>query len=282
MFLVLLMLPGALAHAASPGAAASRPAAHAPASPAARAPASPAARAPASPAAHPTWRWPLRGPVVGSFHLTPGAPYARGQRRGIEVAAAPGTRVLAACPGRVTFAGAVPGFGPAVSVRCGALVATYLRLGRVAARRGAPVAVGQPLGTLGSAGVLRLGARRASDRRGYLDPLLLLRDPRPAAPRVLMPPRPRHPRAPATPHPAPRRIPHAPVAPHPAPRGVPHVPGAPHPTPAAPPSAAPGGLPWPAYPALAIIASALPLGGVVQRRRRRTRAPAAAAAHEGP
>ena len=223
MFVVLLMLPGVLAHAAS-----------------------------SSPGE--TWRWPLRGPVASSFRLTPGAPYARGQRRGIDIRAAPGTRVLAACPGRATFAGALPRFGLAVSVRCGALVATYLRLGRVEVRRGASVAVGRSLGTLGSAGALRLGARRASDRRGYVDPLLLLRDPSPRAPHAAPTPRPRHPRAPVAARPAQPRV--APLAaPPPAPAPLPHV--------------APGGLPLPAYPALALIASALPLGGLAHRRRRR-------------
>src|SRR5262245_41903625 len=101
MFVLLLMLPGALAHAAG--------------------------------APQPAWRWPLHGPVVGSFRLTPAAPFARGQRRGIDVAAAAGSTVRAACPGRVSFAGAVPRFGLAVSVRCPALVATYLRLGRLTA-----------------------------------------------------------------------------------------------------------------------------------------------------
>jgi hypothetical protein len=155
----------------------------------------------------------------------------------------------------------------AVSVRCGASVATYLRLGHLSARRGARVGVGAPLGTLGPAGLLRLGARRASDRRGYVDPLSLLRDPRPTAPRVLATPRPQHP---PVPHPARPRVR---VAPRAA-RGP-----AAGPRPAAPdaPPHAPT-LPWLAYPALALVASALPLGGLVHRRRRRTRSPAPATA----
>jgi hypothetical protein len=207
---------------------------------------------------------------VGSFRITPVAPFARAQRRGIDVAAASGSTVRAACPGRVTFAGAVPRFGLAVSVRCGALVATYLRLGHLSARRGARVRVGAPLGTLGPAGLLRLGARRASDRRGYLDPLSLLRDPRATAPRVLAAPRRQRPRS-LAPHPARPRVRVAPRAARgPAaladPRLVaPEVPHAPS-------------LPWLAYPALALVASALPLGGLVQLRRRRARSLAAATA----
>ena len=104
---------------------------------------------------------------------------------------------------------------------------------------------GQRLGTLGPAGRLRLGARRAGDRRGYLDPLSLLADDRPAPPRL---------------GPAPRALRLRPAGPRPA---------------ASPPAFAPAPaiaarrLPWPAYPALALVASTLPVGGLVRRRRRR-------------
>jgi hypothetical protein len=191
------------------------------------------------------WRWPLRGPVVGAFNVSPHAPFARGQRRGIDVSARQGARVRAACPGRVTFAGPLPRRGLAVSVRCGALVATYLGLGRLAVRAGSSVARGQGLGLLGPAARLRLGARRAGDRRGYVDPLTLLGDEAPVAPRL---------------GPAPRALRRR--GPRPA-------------RPAAPPFAAPAvvaqprRLPWPVYPALALVASALPLGGLVRSRRRR-------------
>jgi murein DD-endopeptidase MepM/ murein hydrolase activator NlpD len=182
------------------------------------------------------WRWPLRGPVVGAFHVSPRAPFARGQRRGIDVSARPGAVVRAACPGRVTFTGALPHRGLAVSVRCGALMATYLGLGRLATHAGSGVARGNALGTLGATGRLRLGARRASDRGGYVDPLLLLADRTPPLPHLGRAPR------------ALRRRPLPPT--RPAPR--------------------PDRLPWPVYPALALVASALPLGGLIHRRRRRT------------
>jgi murein DD-endopeptidase MepM/ murein hydrolase activator NlpD len=214
----------------------------------------PVIRSPSAPRA--TWRWPLRGRVVGAFRLTPQTPFARGQRRGIDVAAAPGATVRAACPGRVTFAGALPHAGLAVTVRCGSLVATYLRLGEVAVRRGARVAVGQRLGALGPDGRLRLGARRAEDRRGYVDPLDLLHDRAPTAPPTLASaPRPR----------LPRPAPISPARPRPAPP---------------PARAQPRSLPWPAYPAVALIATALPVGSLVHRRRRRRATTAVAAAHE--
>jgi murein DD-endopeptidase MepM/ murein hydrolase activator NlpD len=204
------------------------------------------------------WRWPLRGPVVGAFHVTPRAPFARGQRRGIDMTAPPGAVVRAACPGRVTFTGALPHRGLAVSVRCGSLIATYLGLGRLATRAGSRLGRGDGIGTLGASGRLRLGARRASDRRGYVDPLLLLAD---GAPPLRF-----HPT-----HPAPRARRRRPLPPtRPAPRPIAPA------TPPAPGSAvAPRRLPWPAYPALALVASALPLGGVLHRRRRRAGAPVA-------
>jgi hypothetical protein len=217
-----------------------------------------AAQAAAPTALHATWRWPLRGPVVGRFRLTPGAPFARGQRRGVDVAAAPGTAVRAACSGRVSFAGALPHQGLAVTVRCGALVATYLQLGSLDVRRGVHASAGRRLGTLGAAGRLRLGARRAGDRRGYVDPLALLGDPRPTAPPTL---------GPAPPPRRPRPLPLPLARPRPAP--------APAPT-------EPRRLPWPAYPALALIATALPVGSLVHHRRRRHHATTAAAALEGP
>jgi murein DD-endopeptidase MepM/ murein hydrolase activator NlpD len=230
MFVALLLVPDGLAHAATPAAV------------------TPAAR-------RGTWRWPLRGRVVGRFRLTPRAPYARGQRRGIDVAAPPGSEVRAACAGRVTFTGALPRLGLAVSVRCGALVATYLRLARVAVRRGAAVWPGLRLGTLGPAGLLRLGARRAADRRGYVDPLTLLRDAGPSPPALGPAPRGRRPRGSRPLRPAPRLAPL-----RPAPRPLPP-----------PAHAEPHRLPWPAYPALALIATALPVGGLMHRRRRRSR-----------
>jgi len=172
------------------------------------------------------WRWPLRGAVVGRFRLTPRAPFAAGQRRGIDIAAPPGSAVRAACRGVVSFAGPLPRAGRAISVRCGALVATYLHLADVAVGPGARVGRGQRLGILGPAGRLRLGARRAADRRGYLDPLAL---------------------------PAPVAQPHVPLTHRPAtPRSAPVV----------------RRLPWPAYPALALVATALPVGGLVHHRRR--------------
>src|SRR4051812_37468341 len=179
------------------------------------------------------WRWPLRGPVVGAFHVTPRAPFGRGQRRGIDVSAPPGAVVRAACPGRVTFTGALPHRGLAVTVRSGSLIATHPALGQLATRAGSRLGRGDGIGTLGASGRLRLGARRASDRRGYVDPLLLLAD---GAPPLRFHPPPPPPRAPP---------PRPPPPPPPAPRPIaPATPPAPGPaTPARPPPPTPSSHP---------------------------------------
>lgn len=130
--------------------------------------------APAAP-----WRWPVpeREPAR-AFAVGPDR-FAAGQHRGIDIPAAVGTPVRAACAGRVRFAGTVGDAGRTVAVTCGAHVATYLHLARVHVRRGATVRRGAVIGLVGRSGRprgaphLHLGARRVSDGR-YVDPLALL------------------------------------------------------------------------------------------------------------
>jgi Peptidase family M23 len=214
----------------------------------------------ARPAAAGSWRRPVAGEVVDAFHYSARRPFAAGWRRGIDIAARGGALVHAACGGRVSFAGPLPGEGAGrgVSVRCGALTATHLGLARLAVRRGAMVAAGAPVGTLGPSGLLRLGARVTARRFAYVDPLRLLGrepwDPPIATPRRRGGRNPRP--APALgPAPRPHAVPAAPVAalrPLPAPargRGVPPV----------------------AWAGLVLLTAGLPLGGVVHRRTRRRR-----------
>ena len=119
-----------------------------------------------------TWSWPVRGEVVRHFALDGRDPFAKGQHRGIKIQAREGTRVRAACAGRVRFAGTVPRHGRTVSVTCGPFVATYLHLSSMAVRQGQQLASGQRLGTSGPR--LHFGIRRQADRFGYVDPLSLL------------------------------------------------------------------------------------------------------------
>lgn len=136
---------------------------------------------------HDRWRRPLPGAVVGSFTFDPAAPYVRGRRRGIDVVGRSGDAVRAVCSGRVTHAGRVPAWGRGVTLRCGPLVATELGLADVAVRRGDVVVRGGRVGGLGPRGVLRLGARRAGERQGYVDPERLLSDGRPWGPAPVAP-----------------------------------------------------------------------------------------------
>jgi hypothetical protein len=199
---------------------------------------------PASAGEH--WRRPLPGgAVAGAFSYERSAPYVRGRRRGVDLAGRPGARVLATCSGVVTHAGRVPGFGRGVTIRCGRLVATELGLLTATVAGGARVLAGRPVGVLSARGVLRLGARVATDRHGYLDPLALIDD---AAPTIAPPAtlaRSRHKPSPATP-----------IAP------------------LAQPARAP--LPWPVLPGLALLTLGVVGGGAlrVRRRRRLVTAPA--------
>jgi Peptidase family M23 len=195
------------------------------------------------------WRRPLGGGVMAkAFAYDRGAPFVRGARRGIDLSASPGARVGAVCGGVVTWAGRVPGWGKGVTLRCPrGLVATELGLASVAAARGARVLPGTTLGRLWSQGVLRVAARRAHDRFGYVDPApLFVADAVPPA--VAPSPLARRPRVP-------RR-----VALRPAPVLVPH--------PAA--ARAPARPPLPILAGAALLALAAS-GGVVRGRRARRR-----------
>ncbi|WP_205699529.1 peptidoglycan DD-metalloendopeptidase family protein [Conexibacter sp. SYSU D00693] len=203
------------------------------------------------------WRRPVDGVVVGAFAYAREAPFAAGRRRGIDLRAAPGSVVRAACSGVVRFAGPTPR-GRGVTVRCGRLRATHLGLGHVVVRRGAVVVAGARLGTLGPRGVLRLGARVEGDRFGYRDPLVLLGAGGALAPPPVLGPAPR--RASRPPRPGSARV----LAPPPA-----------RPRPASAPA------PPAAFAALALVAAGLGLGALATRARRGSRARTRAAAGAG-
>ncbi len=243
-----------------------------------------------------SWQRPVDGEVLRAFAVGPDR-YARGQHRGVDLAAARGSPVRSACTGRVTFSGRVPRGGLTVSVRCGAIVATYQQLRSIAVRAGGRVVAGSRLAAVGTSSDprerrahLHLGAREATTGR-YLDPLSLFASGRPGAPPL--PPAVRvaprvaplgpapSPRAgPARPLPASPRV--APARPLPAPRAAPArpLPASPRGAPARPlppsPRAAPLGLgpgpPWSVWVGLACVGIGLPVGGFVRLRRRRNAA----------
>jgi len=208
------------------------------------------------------WRLPLDGPVERGFHTTPAAPYAAGQRRGVDLSGPPGTTVRSACTGQVSFAGRVPGGDGAlgVSVRCGVLTATHLGLSSLRVRRGQAVSTGRGLGVLGPAGVLRLGARVTVRRSGYLDPLSLIGGARDLPPLPVG-------RAPRGRRPVARRRPVALRVPE---RGVVHA-----------PAPAPAGVPLAAWLGIALLAGGVGCGALVHRDHRRRPASVRGVVREG-
>jgi murein DD-endopeptidase MepM/ murein hydrolase activator NlpD len=133
--------------------------------------------APVAAADRATWQLPLDGrPRVVAPFAAPGGPYAAGHR-GVDLAAAPAARVLAAGAGVVAFAGRVAGRGVVSVDHPGRLRTTYEPVAAVV-HAGDPVVAGAVLGLLTGAGghcppaaCLHWGVRRGAD---YLDPMTLL------------------------------------------------------------------------------------------------------------
>lgn len=131
-----------------------------------------------APAVAETWTWPVRG-HVSTAYVNAGGPYARGQHRGVDVAAKEGTPVVAASGGHVRFAGTVGSSGLTVSIRTadGRFDTSYVHLATATVRAGAAVVPGARIGTVGTTGRpstptphLHFGIRDAGTRR-YRDPL---------------------------------------------------------------------------------------------------------------
>jgi peptidase M23-like protein len=194
----------------------------------------------AADAPSPDWTWPVRGKVITPYR-NGGDPYARGQHRGVDIAAERGAEVVAATAGTVRFAGPVGSAGLTVSVRTadGRFDASYLHLSSIVVARGEAVRAGERIGAVGTTGRrsaerphLHFGVREAGRRHAYRDPLDFLPQPAPA-PRPAPPPAPVSAPAPAPVRPAPAPVPRAEPVPRlvPMPRAAPRH--APRPTPAA-------------------------------------------------
>jgi peptidase M23-like protein len=212
-----------------------------------------------APPAHASWSWPVHGEVITQYRN--GAdPYAGGQHRGIDIAAAVGTPVVAAADGEVRFAGTAGSSGLTVSVRTAdGFDTSYLHLSSFAVRAGARVAAGERLGAVGTSGTrsavqphLHFGVREAGTRHAYVDPLSML-------PPATAPPPSEAPRPVPAPAPSPLSPGPAPV-PEPAPHGVPR----PAPAPRFAPRRAPAPRPAPA-PRLAPRPAPVPLRAPVPR-----------------
>ncbi len=122
-----------------------------------------------------SWAWPVIGPVIRGFD-PPDSPYGAGHR-GIDIAAAPGTPILAPGPGTVTFAGRVGGELFITIDHGGQLSSTYSWISSSGVRVGDVVSRGQPIGTTGTGHPgstvphLHFGVRLDG---AYVDPLALL------------------------------------------------------------------------------------------------------------
>lgn len=170
------------------------------------------------------WRWPVEGRVITPYS-NGSDPYASGQHRGIDIAAAAGTPVIAATAGVVTFAGVAGSSGLTVAVRTDdGFDTSYLHLAAVAVGAGERVASGAPIGSVGTTGRrsaaephLHFGVREAGTRFAYRDPLDFLPAPplSPVEPRAL----PVRLAVPARPAPALQPVPGRPLAP-PAPASL--------------------------------------------------------------
>jgi hypothetical protein len=135
-----------------------------------------------APVAH-AWSWPVQGPVLQPFAYDKANPYLSGQHRGIDIGAdAMGEPVRAPADGTVSFAGTVPTNGACVTIETAdGYSVTLTHLGSIGVAKGAEVAEGDEVGTIGPSGTaevdepyVHLGIRVTSDPDGYVDPLGLL------------------------------------------------------------------------------------------------------------
>ncbi|WP_372451177.1 murein hydrolase activator EnvC family protein [Nonomuraea rhizosphaerae] len=131
---------------------------------------------PSAAAVRPTWRWPLDGhPTILRRFTPPPEPWLAGHR-GVDLAAAPATPVVAAGPGIVRYAGPLAGRGVVTVEHADGLRTTYLPV-TASVRRDQRVALGTLLGVIEPSNThcqrscLHWGLRRGTR---YLDPLLLL------------------------------------------------------------------------------------------------------------
>ncbi len=129
------------------------------------------------------WSWPVHGSVLQTFAYDPAHPYAGGQHRGIDIGAtATGDPVVAPAGGVVSFAGSVPTNGKCVTIETAdGYSVTLTHLGSIGVAKGATVAEGAVVGTVGPSGTtdfsvpyVHLGIRHSADANGYVDPLGLL------------------------------------------------------------------------------------------------------------
>ncbi len=126
------------------------------------------------------WTWPTEGPVLTGYDAPSGDRFAAGRHRGIDIAAAVGSSVLAATDGEVTFSGRAADSGLTISIRTGdgRFDTSYLHLSESEVGKGDAVVAGQPIARTGNSGAptkpephLHFGVRAAGTEDRYRNPL---------------------------------------------------------------------------------------------------------------
>ncbi len=153
-------------------------------------PAGPAGDAAISAPSKAGWRWPLnpRPGLLRKFD-PPARPWLAGHR-GVDLAAAPGTPILAPAGGTVLFSGWVVD-RPVLTIEHAPGLRSSFEPVDSPLPAGTAVAIGQPVGVLAVSGhcppvgCLHWGVRRGND---YLDPLQFILDLRPSVLLPLHPP----------------------------------------------------------------------------------------------
>jgi lipoprotein NlpD len=89
------------------------------------------------------WRWPSQGTVLARF--------GDGRNKGIDIAGARGSPILATAAGKVVYAGSgLRGYGKLIIIRHGkALLSAYAHAARILVVEGQNVASGQPIAEMG-------------------------------------------------------------------------------------------------------------------------------------
>ncbi len=124
-----------------------------------------------------TWTWPVSGPVIRGFD-PPDSPYGAGHR-GVDIAAAVGTLIVAPAPGTVSFAGPVGGKLFLTIDHADGVQSTYSWLSTLLLSKGDRVEAGTPIATTGWGHPdllvphLHLGVKLND---AYVDPMAFLGD----------------------------------------------------------------------------------------------------------
>ena len=113
----------------------------------------------------PGWRWPISGPARPTRAFDPPAQRWLAGHRGVDVAAQPGEKVMAAGSGTVALAERVAGRGVVTISHPGGLRTTYLPV-RALVRPGDVVVAGQVIGTVEESAVEEGGGEEGGGEEG--------------------------------------------------------------------------------------------------------------------